>query len=295
MRTTASPSWNMMAVTTPSVLVMLLLPMASAAQLMIAVTPNASIVHAGSTLKFTAYVPKSSTPLKIYAMRCTEPATGCGYSASYPSTVSDFANNQFLTFESYTVPSSLKPGAALCFEVFRPGKFVKGPYGGTITLRKDVVVASACKQLSVPDIVARDASKAGNAAIATPAISASAPTSRARTAAPSGARATTTARSTVGDLPDLVITFEKAPVAKWIVRNAGASTAPATSVQFRRLGVTGSKSSYVGGLAPGASVEIIVTPELDIYLVNSTADVDPSSEIQELDETNNRWASVTSR
>jgi subtilase family serine protease len=59
--------------------------------------------------------------------------------------------------------------------------------------------------------------------------------------------------------------------------------------------VTGSTSRYVGGLAPGASAAITVTPELDTYLVNSTADVDPSFEIKELDETNNRWASVESR
>jgi subtilase family serine protease len=66
-------------------------------------------------------------------------------------------------------------------------------------------------------------------------------------------------------------------------------------VEFRRLGVTGSKSRYVGGLAPGASAIITVTPELDSYLVNSTADVDPSAKIVELDETNNRWSSATRR
>jgi hypothetical protein len=284
-----------MAVRKLSVLVTLLVPTASAAQLIIAVSPSANIVHAGSTLKFTAYVPPSSTPVKTYALRCTEPATGCGYSVSYPSTVSDFANKQFLTFASYTVPSSLKPGVALCFEVFRPGKSVKSPYGATITVWKDVVVASACKQVTAPDITARDASKASGVALATPAIAPSSPSLGSRTASSGGARAMTTARSTAGSLPDLVITFEKGPVARWIVRNVGTSNAPATSVEFRRLGVTGSTSRYVGGLAPGASAAITVTPELDIYLVNATADVDPSSKVQELDETNNRWASVESR
>jgi hypothetical protein len=284
----------MMALRKPMALAALLLPSALAAQLTITVSPIANVVQAGSTLKFTASVPKSSAASTTYALRCSEPAAGCGYPASSPSTVIDHANLQTLTFDSYTVPSSVKPGASLCFEVYVPGKTMTS-YGKTLRIGKAIVIASACKQVSAPNITERDASKAPGDAVAAPAMPPSIPSSRTRTASSGGARSTATARSSAGGLPDLVITFEKGPVARWIVRNVGTANAPATSVEFRRLGVSGSKSHSVGGLAPGGSAVITVTPELDTYLVNSTADVDPSATIVELDETNNRWATATSR
>jgi hypothetical protein len=213
-----------------------------------------------------------------------EPAIGCGYATAHPSTVAALGKAHVLTFEDYVVPSSLKPGATLCFGVYTMGWHLK-----------PVVVASACKQVSAPDIAADDAAKAATSASATSGISPRGSTPRTITASSGGARSTTTARSTAGALPDLVLTFEKGPVARWIVLNAGTANAPATSVVFKRLGVSGSKSHSVGGLAPGASAVITVTPELDVYLVNSTADVDPAGTIVELNETNNRWTSATSR
>jgi hypothetical protein len=274
----------MMALREPMALAALLIPSALAAQLTITVSPSSNVVQPGATLKFRATVPKSTSPWKSYVLSCSEPATGCGYPRAHPSTVAELGKAHVLTFESYTVPSSLKPGATLCFGVYTLGWHLK-----------PVVVASACRQVSAPYVAADDAAKAATTASATPAISPRGSTQRTRTASSGGARSATTARTTVGALPDLVITFEKGPVARWIVLNVGTANAAATSVEFRRLGVSGSKSHSVGGLAPGASAVITVTPELDIYLVNSTADVDPSATIVELDETNNRWASATSR
>ncbi|HSJ63027.1 MAG TPA: CARDB domain-containing protein [Gemmatimonadaceae bacterium] len=274
----------MMALRKAMALAGLLLPSALAAQLTITVSPSSNVVQPGATLKFTATVPKSTSPWKAYWLTCSEPAIGCGYPRAYPSTVAELGPKQVLTFESYTVSSALKPGTMLCFGVNTTGWHLK-----------PVVVASACRQVSAPDVAADDATKAATTVSATPAISARGSTSRTRSASSGGARSTATARSSAGGLPDLVITFEKGPVAQWIVRNIGTANAPATSVEFRRLGVSGSTSHAVGGLAPGASAVITVTPQLDVYLVNSTADVDPSATIVELDETNNRWVSATSR
>lgn len=274
----------MMASTLPLASAVMLLPSILAAQLTITVSPSSNVVQAGSTLKFTATVPKSTAPWTAYSLRCSEPVKGCGYSETHPATVAELGSKHVLTFKAYTVPSELKPGTALCFGVYTMGWALK-----------PVAVANACKQVSAPDIAADDAAKVGSTASAAIAIAPRGATAPTRTASSGGARETGMARSTAGALPDLVITFESAPVARWIVRNVGTANAPSTTVEFRRLGVSGSKSYSVGALAPGATAVITGTPELDIYLVNSTADVDPSSKVQELDETNNRWTSAQSR
>ncbi|HJR64480.1 MAG TPA: CARDB domain-containing protein [Gemmatimonadaceae bacterium] len=274
----------------------ILAPATLVAQLTIKSAPDPERVDPGSTLSFAAIVPKPSSSSKSYELRCTTMACK-SYSSTKAKHVAEVAGLQQLSFTSFTVPSSADAGTPLCFEVYLPGVHLNNPYGdGVISPVPDHVAASACATVSTPFI---NAAASGKASAGVSAAGQASPPLRGAPRTASGSysesRAPSVARSELGKSPDLVITFVNTPVARWTVRNIGTAASPATRVEFTRLGVAETQSKYVGNLAPGQSLEITVTPELDMYLVNSTATVDPDEKVGEADETNNRWASKDSR
>jgi hypothetical protein len=262
--------------------------------LTISASPDPKDVRPGSVLSFTAVVPKVGSPQQDYALWCTEPKP-CSYPQQKPGKVT--ANSLFevtLTFGNYTIPSWMKPGTKLCFVLGVPGLYKQMPYGDEpLELRAPKPLATSCTQLAALEATAKDAAKAAATAQSSAAPRLALP--GGRTATSSGANLTSVARTDIGALPDLVITYEKTPMARWIVRNIGTAKSTPTHVKFERLNVPESKFTYVKSLAPGDSAVIMVTPDLDIYLVNSFATVDPSSQIKESDETNNQWTSAASR
>lgn len=270
-------------------------PVAAIGQsLTITVAPDPNSVQPGSILSFSAVVPKVADAEETYALWCTEPSK-CGHETQSPTKVTTTALvKQTLTFASYTVPSWMKPGTQLCFTVGVPGVYVKNPYGSEpMKVKSPKIVASSCRQVAAPMVTAQGATTAGATSQATSTSRLAIPGGRKATAR--GASLTTTARSTVGGLPDLIVSYEPAPVARWIVRNIGSAKSVPTHLKFERLNMPGSQFKYVTWLMPGDSAIIAVTPDLDAYLVNSTLTVDPDAKIKELDETNNRWTSASSR
>jgi len=192
---------------------------------------------------------------------------------------------------TYQVPSSMKPGEELCSVLqVRGPNLMKPGYGfSQVTAVCHTVVAPAIAATGGAALPATTQPGALHPAGATRVRAGSQPAGRASNAPDAGARLALS-----GNLPDLEIGFESAPVARWLVRNRGQSISPATSVRFVR-GSSSIRLVPVPQIFPGNAAGIVVVPELDQFLVNASATVDPEEQIKESSEDNNTWMSSSGR
>jgi hypothetical protein len=268
-------------------------------ELTLKVAPRPDRVERGvSRLTFAARVRRTSFDLKVgeqvpavyrVSVRCGPVECYKTPDLTAPAGVSDYAD---VTFGgSYPVPSSMKPGDELCSVLqVRGPNLMKPGYGFS-------QVTAVCRTVASPAVAATGGAAlpattqpgALHPAGATQVRAGSQPAGRASNAPDAAARLALNA-----SLPDLEISFENAPVARWLVRNRGQSISPATSVRFVR-GSSSIRLMPVPQIFPGNAAGIVVLPELDQFLVNASAMVDPEEQIKESSEDNNTWMSSTGR
>jgi hypothetical protein len=271
---------------------------AQEANLVVTVSPDPDRLDPGvSTLSFSAIVP-STDPDRFAVVVCRGPSVTAECWRSSPATV-DGPGAKYMTvvFESkYAVPPGLGTGVELC-AILRFNALPGFPTSEQFGVSPWTSLASVCKRVSVPAVAAQGRRPGTASATAVPPVP-TRPVPRVTTAARPPAtvdsRAGAARRGTGGMLPDLSISFTQSPVARWVVRNAGQAPAPPTVVRFGRISVPAAERS-VPALPPGASYEIVVTPDLDAYLVSATATVDPGKPITEESEWNNDWKSAGTR
>lgn len=249
-------------------------PAAAQAGLYITVSPNPNKIEAGvSALTFSVPV----NPVQC-AGKCSFRVEGQANTSAFTTEWLSEANDVTLTFaKSYTVPASAGVGDKLCFSL-RLNQTLLNRFSNS------KVVATECRTVSTPLVTA--STQPAPTAVAAP------PTGTSRASATDPPR--TAVRRVPLPPPDLTIAYEKAPVAKWIVRNIGQGPAPATVLRLSRDGLPNTNIT-IAALVAGATFEVVVTPELDAYLVNASATVDPDNQVQESNEANNTWQSSQSR
>lgn len=270
---------------------------AQQAHLAVNVSPDPNRVDAGlSKLTFSAIVPAMDPDL-FHVLVCRGPTVTDACWSTANAKV-DGKGEKYMTIvfpAAYAVPSTAAAGDELCSILRQRMAGLSGieKYGLSPYTR----LATECQRVSVPNLRAdAGAPNRASAVIAAPGQPQPARRASAAVRPPGSARVSPGAaeRGTGGMLPDLSISFTKAPVAKWVVRNTGQAPSPPTVVRFARVSVP-EADRPVPALAPGALYEILVTPDLDVYLVNATATVDPDRQVKEGVEWNNEWKSSESR
>ena len=286
------------------VLVLLLLAAAdgltaqNATTLTVTVMPQPERVEIGrSKLTFSARAPRRGLNLKTGTMSQANyrVSVRCGEHQCYSSepVVTPEGSSEFVTIAfngTFSVPSNVAAGTQICAALEAGGFSAwSGKYGYS-------EMTHVCRTALNPPVIASGSRAPMAVSGVTPAIPrGGSAQAGARPPAQATARASGSAlRVPLQQRPDLQLTYDAAPVARWLVRNVGVSMSPATSLKFARAGVS-PRLVPVPKIAPGSWAEFVVTPELDQYLVNSTAMVDPEKQVIELSETNNEWKSATSR
>lgn len=253
-------------------------PAAAQHELTITASPNPNETVAGVTmLAFRATVPQEPSGERSYRVVL-------GPAAAFTTEVKNTdvgSGTVTLTFSAtYKVPPGAEPGDKLCFILQRYSAWSVGatPVGGGY-----FPVDSECRTVSTATV--------------SRTTTANEPVARAPLPAPSVNIAdqppATAARAPLPP-PDLALAYEKAPEARWVVSNIGQGPAPATVLRLSRAGLP-DKDIAIPALAAAATFAVVVTPELDDYLVNAKGMVDPDGQVTEPNEVNNIWQSVQSR
>ena len=294
----------------------LLSPIPARGQLVITAAPVPSQVRPGTALVFSGAVLQSQTPLMyVRVMNCTVTYSGPYKNSPFPvclrlSWVSEAVTVDYVPYpakvsvgfsDTFIVPATAQPGDSLCFS-FEESQHKNYGFDKRDLPTCRIVTATPLTPHRGPVAAIQPARRGGTR-------SRDSTVERVAKPAPAGTRpAVTTRRGSVraaraGPVPpgartppraDLLITFEKAPWAKWIIRNDGQRASAPTQFVLSRAAVP-DKVIQVPALAGGATHEVLVTPALDIYLVNAWAVIDPKNFVSESDETNNGWKSVDSR
>ena len=195
-----------------------------------------------------------------------------------------------MAFGVFTVQSSVAPGTEVCahLQSLRHVNKLSGPYEYSTDAEQ---CRTALRPAAATLAGAAPASGAGKPKLTNlPAVRAEVrPQARAEARAAPGSL-----RLPASTLPDLVVEYEATPVARWLVKNLGPSPSPSTSLRMTRVNA-GEQVLTVPPIKANSFFEIEVTPELDQYLVNSSAFVDPDGIVKELNEDNNEWQSAWSR
>lgn len=270
--------------------------------LTMAISPRPDRLEIGlSKVTFSAWAKRQTLSMKTGKMVQANYAVSvqCGEKECYTSkpVVAPEGSSQYVTIAfsgEFTVPSSVAAGTQVCAALESGGyNFWKGTYEYSH-------VTEVCRTALNPPVTATSFSAPVSGAGADAAVTRASPRGgQARADVQPAARAPARAAGTAFTLPehlrpDLVLSYEKTPLARWIVRNAGPTQSPATTLRLLRNNA-GERSLPVPKIAPGSYAVFEVTPELDQYLVNSTAMVDPGQQVAELNETNNEWKSAMSR
>lgn len=271
-------------------------------ELTVTVSPKPDRVEIGtSKLTFSARARRQTLSLKTrtYVQASYLVSVRCGEQECYTSkpVVTPEGSSPYVTIAfsgEFTVPSNVAAGTQVCAALESGGyNLWKGTYGYS-------PVTQVCRTAVNPPVTATSYSAPVSGAGAEAVVTRVSPRGgQAQAGVQPAARAPARAAATALTLPehllpDLVLSYEKTPVAQWVVRNAGPSQSPATSLRLLRNNV-GERLLAVPKIAPGSWVAFEVTPELDQYLVNSSAMVDPQEQVAELNEANNEWKSATAR
>lgn len=263
------------------------------AQLQLRISPDPKRIEPGTTLNFGAKVglPVPGLPSGPHTLKGCTALNGAHcvneFWSADPSSAAAQTNHVALAFPAYVVPGTVRSGDQLCFLLQQN---LKPPYGSKPMV---IPVGSTCVKVSVLNAVAGNTP--GKVASVSPAGQNTSAGSAGRGPPTAAAAAPQTPVRTPGFYVDLTVQFEKAPVAKWIVRNVGTAASPATIMRLARVGVAGYKDIAIQGLKPSQSLVVVVTPELDGFLVNSSATIDPLGTVTESSKTNNVWQSFQSR
>lgn len=267
-------------------------------ELTLKISPRPERLEIGiSKVSFTAVVRRTTLNVKtgksypsLYrvSVRCGDKDCYTSPELTVPSGPGTFTTVAFSG--TFTVPSHVAAGTDVCANL----------QSAVVNLLKSgfsfATEAQECRTALHAAAAAIAGGASGSAAAGDPSLS-SAPRVRAGVQPRAQARASAgsgSLRLPSGMRPDLVLTYEAKPVARWLVRNIGASKSPATSLRLLRSNV-GQRVLPVAAIVPGSYVAIDVTPELDQYLVNSTGMVDPEKQVDELNESNNEWTSASTR
>lgn len=290
------------------------------AQLTISAAPVPTQVRPGTALLFSGQVLQSKASLLYFRVGgCTKIIFRTTYrdGTPFPECQSSSWHTEALTVayvphpktvavsfsETYIVPNTAEPGDSLCFS------FEESKSGGITTFKAGFPV---CRVVTAIPLT----SQRTPVASATPAIAPrrgspgragermAKPPVPKRTTSSSAESPSTVRAARGGTVPrgvprppqqaDLTVTFQKAPWAKWVIRNDGGAASTPTTFQLSRAAVP-DKVIQIPALAPGTVHEIVVTPALDVYLVNSWGVVDPKNFVIESNEGNNTWKSAESR
>lgn len=300
------------------IVVALVAPMPASAQLTITAAPLPTQVRPGTALIFSGQVLQSKASLLYMRVgRCFKiiyrttyhdgtPLPECLSSSWHTEaiTVAYLPHPQAATIsfsDTYIVPNTAAPGDSLCFSLEQSTSGAPTTFKAGFPVCR-IVTALPLSRQRTPVATAVPAIPPGSGSPGGAGDRVAQPAPRRTTAAAgtsSGPARATRAGGPLGvprapQHPDLTVTFEKAPWAKWVIRNDGGAASTPTTFQLSRAGVP-EKVIQIPALAPGTVHEIVVTPGLDAYLVNAWGVVDPKNFVVESNEANNTWKSAESR